>query len=64
MNLLPHFLEREPKSLKGIRERSAYSPSHELSMADFREVVKPISRERAIAALERSRARRAANGVE
>ena len=55
---LPRIFRREPnESLKGIRERSAVVRSAELAMPAFRE---PVTREQAVAALERSRARRAA----
>jgi hypothetical protein len=60
---LPHYLRffpREPKSFKGIKEHSAYLRSAEIGLGD---VGPPITREEAMAALERSRARRAANGV-
>jgi hypothetical protein len=57
---LPRILRRRPEvsSLKGIRERSAVVRSAELAMPAFRE---PITREQAMAALKRSRARRAAS---
>jgi hypothetical protein len=50
----PRFFRREPTTRKGIRERSAYSPSAELALPELR----PISRDAARAALARSRARR------
>jgi hypothetical protein len=57
---LPRIFRRQPdSSLKGIRERSAVVRSAELAMPAFRE---PITREQAMAAMERSKARRAANG--
>ena len=58
MAILPSLFRREPKSLKGIRERSAVVRSAELPMAPA--FPRPISGEEARAALERSRARRAA----
>ena len=58
MSFLPRLFRREPKSLKGIRERSAVVRSAELSMAPA--FPRPISGDEARAALERSRARRAA----
>jgi len=51
----PSLFRREPVSRKGIRERSAYSPSAELVLPELR----PVSREAARAALARLRARRA-----
>jgi hypothetical protein len=48
---------REPKSLKGIRERSAVVRSAEIAGPAF---PRPVTGEEARAALERSRARRAA----
>jgi hypothetical protein len=59
---LPRLFERKPQSLEEEMKRSGYAKSAELSLSGFRAVVKPISRERALAALARSRARRAANG--
>jgi hypothetical protein len=59
MNLTRLF-RREPKSYKGIRERSAIIRSAELSMPAFRE---PVTGEQARAAMERSLARRRANGT-
>ena len=53
------FFRREPKSLKGIRERSTLLRSAELALPVS---VSPITGEQARAALERSRARRAATG--
>jgi hypothetical protein len=58
MNLARFFI-REPKSYKGIRERSTIIPSAELSMPPFRE---PVTRDQARAAMARSLARRRANG--
>jgi hypothetical protein len=55
--ILPRLFNREPKSLKGIKERSAVIESAELSMPVFKA---PITGEQARAALARSRARRAA----
>ena len=56
---LPRIFSREPEEapLKGIRERSAVVRSAELAMPPFSE---PITREQALAALRRSRARREA----
>jgi hypothetical protein len=55
------FHRRELSSRKGIRERSAVIRSAELSLPAF---PAPISRDAAVAALARSRARRAtANGA-
>jgi hypothetical protein len=51
------FRRREPKSLKGIRERSAVVASAEIAGPAF---PRPVTAEEARAALERSRARRAA----
>jgi hypothetical protein len=56
---LPRLFRREPSSRKGIRERSAVVRSAELALPAFRA---PVSRDDAVAALARSRARRAANG--
>ena len=56
---LPRIFRREPKSLKGIKERSGGSPGAELALPAF----KPVTGEQARAALQRSRARRAANGT-
>ena len=57
---LADFFRREPKSLKGIKERSGGSPGAEGALPPL----KPISREQARAALKRSQARRAArNGA-
>ena len=53
--ILPRLFRREPKSLKGIKERSAVIESAELSMPAFKA---PITGEQARAALARSRARR------
>jgi len=55
----PRFFRREPETLKGVRERSAVVRSAELALPAFRA---PVTREQAVAALARSRARRAANG--
>ncbi len=60
MASLPRLFRREPDSRKGIRERSAVVRSAELGMPAFRA---PVSREEALAALARSRARRAADGT-
>jgi hypothetical protein len=60
MAFLPRILRREPESLKGIRERSAVVRSAELALPPFR---KGVTGEEARAALQRSRARRAANGT-
>ena len=60
MASLPRLFRREPDSLKGIRERSAVVKSAELAMPAFRA---PISRDEAVAALKRSRARREADGT-
>jgi hypothetical protein len=57
MAFLPRLFRREPESLKGIRERSAVLRSAELSSPAF---PRPVSGKEARAALERSRARRAA----
>ena len=56
---LPRIFRREPKSLKGIKERSGGSPGAEGALP----AMKPITGEQARAALRRSRARRAANGT-
>jgi hypothetical protein len=57
---LSNLLRREPKTLKGIKERSGGTPGHELALP----ALKPVSGEQARAALARSRARReAANGA-
>lgn len=53
---LPQFFRREPKSLKGIKERSGVAQGAELSLP----ALKPITGEQARAALKRSQARRAA----
>ena len=54
------FFRREPKSLKGIKERSGVAQGAERAMP----ALKPVSGEQARAALARSRARRAAaNGA-
>jgi hypothetical protein len=61
MASLPRIFRRsEPESLKGIRERSAVVRSAELSMPPFR---KGLTGAEARAAMERSRARRAADGT-
>jgi hypothetical protein len=58
MATLPRlFHRREPADRKGIRERSALVRSAELALPTF---PAPISRDEALAALARSRARRAA----
>jgi hypothetical protein len=57
MTVLTRIFRREPKSRKGIRERSAYVGSAEIASPAF---PRPISGAEARAALERSRARRAA----
>jgi hypothetical protein len=58
--ILPRFFRREPRSLKGIKERSAVAESAELSLPAFRA---PVTGEQARAALARSRARREASGT-
>jgi hypothetical protein len=60
MASLPRPFRREPADRKGIRERSAVVRSAELALPDF---PAPVTREAARAALARSRARRAANGI-
>jgi hypothetical protein len=61
MSALRRIFRREPESRKGIRERSAVVRSAEIAGPVF---PRPISGEEARAALERSRARRAAaNGA-
>ena len=61
MGSLRHFLRRPPKSLKGIREESTVVESAEIAGPAF---PRPVTSEEARAALERSRARRAAaNGA-
>jgi hypothetical protein len=57
MASIRHIFRREPESLKGIRERSALVRSAEIPGPAF---PRPVSGEEARAALERSRARRAA----
>jgi hypothetical protein len=57
MGSLRHFFRRPPKSRKGIREQSAVVESAEIAGPAF---PRPVSGEEARAALERSRARRAA----
>ena len=52
---LPRFFHREPGPRKGIRDRSAVVRSAELALPAF---PAPVSRQAALAALERSRARR------
>ena len=59
MNLPRIFRRDEPSTLKGVRDRSAVVRSAELSLPTF---PAPVTREKAVAALARSRARRAANG--
>jgi len=54
---LPRIFRREPETLKGVRDRSAVARGAELALPSF---PVPVSRERAVAALARSRARRAA----
>ena len=61
MGSLRHFFRRPPKSRKGIREQSTVVESAEIPGPAF---PRPISGEEARAALERSRARRAAAGDE
>ena len=58
---LPRLFNREPKSLKGIRERSAVARGAEL--CDARVPGAGVAREGGRGALARSRARRAANGA-
>lgn len=53
------LFRREPKSLKGIKERSGGSPGAEGALPPL----KPITGEQARAALQRSRARRKARGA-
>jgi len=61
MSALRRIFRREPESLKGIRDRSAVVRSAEIAGPAF---PRPVSGEEARAALERSRARRAAaNGA-
>ena len=57
MGSLRHFFRRPPKSRKGIREQSAVVESAEIAGPAF---PRAVSGEEARAALERSRARRAA----
>jgi hypothetical protein len=57
---LHDFFRREPKSLKGIKDRSGVAEGAERALP----ALKPISGEQARAALARSKARRAAgNGA-
>ncbi|MBE2318084.1 hypothetical protein DVA67_019035 [Solirubrobacter sp. CPCC 204708] len=56
---LADFFRREPKSLKGIKDRSGGTPGAEGALPPL----KPITGEQARAALKRSRARREANGT-
>jgi|GEM_PF-4373265 hypothetical protein len=56
---LPRIFRREPKSLKGIKERSGGARGAELALP----ALKPVTGEQARAALARSRARRAASGT-
>ena len=49
-----NILRLEPKSLKGVKERSGGSPGAERALP----ALKPVSGEQARAALARSRARR------
>jgi hypothetical protein len=61
MDFLHRLIRREPKSLKGIRDRSAVVRSAEIGSPAF---PRPISGDEAREALARSRARRAAaNGA-
>jgi hypothetical protein len=57
---LPRILRRSPSTRKGIRDRSAVVRSAELALPAF---PAPVTREAALAALRRSRARRAGNGA-
>jgi hypothetical protein len=57
MATLPRLFRREPDSRKGIRDRSAVVRSAELALPAF---AAPVKRDEALAALARSRARRAA----
>ena len=57
MDAIRHFFRRPPKSLKGIGEQSAVVESAEIAGPAF---PRPVTSEEARAALERSRARRAA----
>jgi hypothetical protein len=50
----PHLFRREPVSRKGIREHSAVARSAELALP----YLEPVSRGKARAALERSKAKR------
>ena len=56
---LHDFFRREPKSLKGIKERSGVAEGAERALPPL----KPVTGEQARAALQRSRARREANGT-
>ena len=56
---LADFFRREPKSLKGIKERSGGSPGAEGALPPL----KPITGDQARKALARSRARREAKGT-
>jgi hypothetical protein len=58
MGSIRDIFRRAPKSLKGIRERSTVVGSAEIPGPAF---PRPVSGEEARAALERSRARRAAS---
>jgi hypothetical protein len=61
MGSLRRIFRREPESLKGIRKRAAVVRSAEIAGPAF---PRPVTGEEARAALERSRARRAAaNGT-
>jgi hypothetical protein len=61
MGSIKEIFRRAPKSLKGIRERSAVVGSAEIAGPAF---PRPVTGAEARAALERSRARRAAaNGA-
>ena len=55
---LPRIFRREPESLKGVRERSAVARGAELALPAF---ATPVTRERAVEALRRSRVRRSPN---
>jgi hypothetical protein len=57
MGSIRRIFHREPESLKGIRERAAVVRSAEIAGPAF---PRPVTGEEARAALERSRARRAA----
>jgi hypothetical protein len=57
MASLPRPFRRQDESRKGIRDRSAIVRSAELALPAF---AAPVTREEALAALKRSRARRKA----